>query len=114
MIQKKLELISKYKIKQNVKFYVLVGFEGTDIVDIEHAFERVELLFKYGCLPYIMRYQNKNESPWKKSRYKGVYITLARWCNQPSFVKKMSFSEFCHANQRNHKNRETRVERNIF
>ena len=106
LIQKKLELISKYKIKQNVKFYVLVGFEGTDIVDIEHAFERVELLFKYGCLPYIMRYQNKNESPWKKSRYKGVYITLARWCNQPSFVKKMSFSEFCHANQRNHKNQE--------
>ena len=46
-----------------------------------------------------MRYQNKNFSPWKKSEYSGMYITLARWCNQPSFYKKMSFRQFCEANQ---------------
>jgi hypothetical protein len=24
---------------------------------------------------------------------------MARWCNQPSFYKKMSFRQFCEANQ---------------
>ena len=52
---------------------------------------------KYHCLPYIMRYQNKNETPWKNSKFRGMYITLARWCNQPSFFKKKSFKEFCKA-----------------
>lgn len=89
LIHRKLEMISKYRIKQNVKFYVLVGFEGTDITDIEHALARLELLFRYGCLPYIMRYQNKNETPWKDSKYSGFYITLARWCNQPSFLREL-------------------------
>ena len=26
------------------------------------------------------------------------FITLARWCNQPSFLKKKSFRQFCEAN----------------
>ena len=99
IIHRKLEMIDSYRKQQNVKFYVLVGFESTDIIDVEHALARIELLFRYSCLPYIMRYQNKNEAPWKKSKYRGFYITLARWCNQPSFVKKMSFREFCEANQ---------------
>lgn len=24
-----------------------------------------------------------------------MYITIARWCNQPSFLKKKSFREYC-------------------
>ena len=27
-----------------------------------------------------------------------MFITLARWCNQPSFLKKKSFRQFCEAN----------------
>ena len=46
-----------------------------------------------------MRYQNKNESPWKESQYRDLYIAIARWCNQPSIFKKMSFRQFCEANQ---------------
>lgn len=99
LIESKLKLISKYKKRKSVKFYVLVGFEGTDAQDIENAFKRIELLLHYGCLPYIMRFQNKNETPWKNSRWRGLYITLARWCNQPSIIKKMTFREFCEANQ---------------
>ena len=57
---------------------------------------------KFGCLPYIMRYQN-----YKKSEYRTLYITIARWCNQPKFFKKMSFREFCLANQKYHKNPNT-------
>ena len=105
LIHKKLELIAKYKNKKSVKFYVLVGFDSTDYIDIENAFKRIELLLRYGCLPYIMRFQNKNETPWKSSKYKDLYVSLARWCNQPSIVKKMSFREFCHANQKTKKSR---------
>ena len=54
-----------------------------------------------------MRYQNKNEIPWKKSKYRSLYVTIARWANQPSIVKKMSFRQFCEANQALHKTKES-------
>ena len=41
-----------------------------------------------------MRVQNKNNSPWKDSDMRGMYITLARWCNQPSFFKKKSLRTY--------------------
>lgn len=99
LIHKKLKLIRKYSKATNIKFYVLVGFESTDAQDIENMWKRVALLMKYQCLPYIMRYRNKNETPWKVSEYRGMYITMARWCNQPSFFKKKSFRQYCEANQ---------------
>lgn len=99
IVHKKLHLIRKYTNVTSLKFYVLVGFESTDHVDIENAFKRLELLMRYRCLPYLMRYQNKNDTPWKRSEYREMYITLARWCNQPSFFKKMTFREYCIANQ---------------
>lgn len=94
LIHKKLKMIRKYTDKTNIKFYVLVGYEDTGVKDIINAFRRIELLMKYQCLPYIMRFQNKNETPWKDSSMKGMYITIARWCNQPSFFKKKSIREF--------------------
>ena len=99
LIKEKLRLIRKYTKVRTVKFYVLVGFESTDHKDIANAFKRIELLMQYQCLPYLMRYQNKNDTPWKDSKYRGMYVTLARWCNQPSIFKKMSFRQFCEANQ---------------
>lgn len=99
IIEKQLKRIRRYTNKKNIRFYVLVGFESTDEFDIENAFKRVELLMRYHCIPYIMRYQNKNDCPWKQSPYRGIYIQLARWCNQQSLYKRMSFREFCVANQ---------------
>ena len=99
LIHNKLKLIRKYSKATNIKFYVLVGFESTDASDIENMWKRVELLMRYQCLPYIMRYRNKNETPWKDSKYRGMYVTMARWCNQPSFFKKKSFRQYCEANQ---------------
>ena len=87
--------------KTNIKFYVLVGYENTDVIDIKNAFKRIELLMRYHCLPYIMRFQNKNNSPWKDSDMRGMYITLARWCNQPSFFKKKSIREYANMNTNN-------------
>ena len=54
---------------------------------------------KYGCLPYIMRFEK-----YKESKYKGMYTELARWCNQPNFFKKKSFRQFCEANRDYNKN----------
>lgn len=102
-IHEKLKMIRKYSSVRYIKFYVLVGFKSTDEIDIKEAFERIELLMRYQCIPYIMRYQNQNHSPWKESTYKGLYVALARWCNQPSIFKKMSFRQFCEANQALHK-----------
>lgn len=103
LIHKKLEILKKHRRRKGIRFYVLVGFEGTDYKDIESAFIRIELLLRYGCLPYIMRYQSKDDAPWKNSKYSSLYVTIARWCNQANIVKKMTFREFCHANQALHK-----------
>ena len=99
LIHEKLKMIRRYSASRNIKFYVLTGFESADHVDIENAFKRIALLLRYECLPYLMRYQDKNDTPWKRSKYAGLYIAMARWCNQPSILKKMSFRYFCEANQ---------------
>ena len=75
------------------KVYVLCGFDNQDIRDVVSTFERIRVLMKYGCLPYIMRHENYKSSP-----YSGTYTNLARWCNQPAFFKKKSYREYCEAN----------------
>ena len=103
LVKSKLQMIRRYTRSLNIKFYILVGFESCDGLDIESAFKRLELLMQFQCLPYIMRYQHKNETPWRDSKYRGMYVSLARWGNQPNFFKKMSFRQFCEANQAIHK-----------
>lgn len=98
LIHEKLKMIRRHT-KKLMMFYVLVGFKGTDEKDIENAFRRIELLFNYKCIPYLMRYMNKNDVPYKRSKWRSLYISMARWTNQPSLCKKMTFREFCDANQ---------------
>ena len=88
IIEKKLKLFRKYTNRQAV-FYVLCAYDSLDEKDVENVFVRIKLLIQYGCLPYIMRFEK-----YKDSEHKGMYITLARWCNQFSFLKKKSFREF--------------------
>ena len=101
LVERKLQLIRKHTNKIP-KFYCFCGYnhDAPDtynddfwVKDISDLFERIKILISYHSLPYIMRYKDYVLSP-----YKGIYITLARWCNQPSFLKKMSFREFCEAN----------------
>lgn len=101
IICKNIQLWKKYTNKQP-KLYVLSGYESQDAQDIANVFERIHLLMKYGCVPYIMRYE-----AYIESKYKGMYIQIARWCNQPQFYKKMSFREFCERNQYYHLNPNT-------
>lgn len=95
LINKKLQLIRKYTDSNHIKFYVLVGFESIDIRDIENMWKRIALLMSYQTIPYIMRYQNQNITPWKNSEFREMYVTVARWCNQPSLFKRQSFREYC-------------------
>lgn len=101
VIEEKLKLWKRYCSK-TTKLYVLCAYKSQDEKDIEDTFERIKILMKYGCLPYIMRYES-----YKDSQFRTLYIQIARWCNQPQFFKKKSFRQFCEANQYYHKNKET-------
>ena len=97
IVIRKLELLREYTDKM-CKFYCFCGFNHESeiynnefwIKDLYELFKRIEILMQYGCLPYIMRHENYNKSP-----FRGMYITIARWCNQPNFYKKQSLREFC-------------------
>jgi hypothetical protein len=100
IITKKLDLIRKHTDKIPM-FYVFCGYNHEDpdtypidfwAKDIAHLFERIKILMEHNCLPYVMRYKDYEKSP-----FKGMYVTIARWCNQPSFIKKKSFREFVQA-----------------
>ena len=97
LIESKLKIWKEY-VSKTTKLYVFCGFDRNgkwdqgfwkqDIIDV---FERIKILMTYGCIPYIMRFNRYEESP-----YRGMYITLARWCNQPSMFKKKSFRDYCY------------------
>lgn len=101
----KIELWCKY-VKKETKFYVLCAYDPRnkmdeinelrlrELQDIENTFERIRIIMSNHCLPYIMRYED-----YMVSEYRGIYTQLARWCNQPRFFKKMTFREYCEANQ---------------
>lgn len=101
LIEEKLKLWRRYSSK-TTKLYVLCAYKSQDELDIVDTFERIKILMKYGCLPYIMRYESYKDSLWRT-----LYIQIARWCNQPQFFKKKSFRQFCEANQYYHKNGDT-------
>lgn len=88
--------------KKSTKLYVIVAFDNQGenddkVKDIEGTFMRIQILMRYGCLPYIMRFEK-----WKTSEFRGMYIQIARWCNQPGFFKKMSFRQYCVRNEEFH------------
>lgn len=97
LISKKLEIWRNHCSK-STKLYVLTGYDSQDEKDIENTFERIKILMEFGCLPYIMRYED-----YKKSKFRTMYIELARWCNQPAFIKKQSFRQYCENNEKYHK-----------
>ena len=105
-----LKIWRKY-CKKETKLYILCGYDSytddskysiskwftqdeRDLIDIRNTFERIYILMQFGCLPYIMKYMSYNDS-----KYRGIYVQLGRWCNQPGIFKKMSFEEFCVRNQ---------------
>ena len=99
LIERKIKLVRKYT-NAVLKFYCFTGYDRNDqwddafwATDIFDLFTRIEILSRNGCIPYVMRFARYTESP-----YRGMYVTLARWCNQPAFFKKKSLREFAVAN----------------
>ena len=112
LIEEKIQLIGRYLNLQNkrVKFYVLCGFDRANRYDdvfwqrdLQSVFDRVHLLKKFGCLPYLMRHKNFRNAPNPQK-----YIQLARWCNQPQFFIKMTFEQFLDADA-NYKAKQRRI-----
>lgn len=98
IIEKKLALIKKHT-HVIPKFYTFCAYNHNNIgaydeefwvQDITDLFERIRILISYGCLPYVMRYKDYELSPYNR-----IYIYAAAWCNQPSFFKSMTFTEYC-------------------
>lgn len=86
---------AKYK-KTYLRFYVLVAFDRDNnydkdfwVEDIRNTFERIRILMKYKSLPYVMRFKKYKDSP-----YRGMYVNLSSWTNQPGLFKNLSFREF--------------------
>lgn len=99
IIEKKAYLIRQYcKNKgQNIKFYVLCGYDDNDKYDLDfwkqdirNTFERIFILNKYNFKPYVMRFNKYNDSPLY-----GSYVNIACWCNQPSLFNNLSYKQFC-------------------
>lgn len=97
VIERKLDLLNRaVPVHKRIKFYVLCGFDRAGLwkpdfwgQDIRDTLERARILMRYKCLAYIMRYEKCWQSP-----YRGMYITISRWCNQPAQYAKKSLREF--------------------
>lgn len=97
IITKGFSVWRRHNPRKNTKAYVLCGFSDQGAKDISETFERIRILMTFGVLPYIMRHGN-----YLTSKYRSLYVQLARWCNQPQFLKKKSFREYCEACQYYH------------
>ena len=102
VMERKLKLIQQYKGAKQVKMYLLCGFNHDQpgvyteefwLRDVADLFERIRIVLAHECVPYAMRYADYAKAP---QPYKGIYITLARYCNQPSIAKKKSFRQYCY------------------
>ncbi|NLZ30993.1 MAG: hypothetical protein GX885_09680 [Methanomicrobiales archaeon] len=102
VIENKLAIVKKYITSDwRLKFY-LYCHPSMDIKN--DVVYRVEWCRENKVLPYLMR----NRSCWE-SDYKGFYIDLCAWCNQPHLFKKMTFEEFMQKRTKN----VNRIETNI-
>ena len=95
LIEKKIQLFKKHMPKTVPKLYVFCAFDRNNkynnefwINDIISVFERMRMLMKYKCLPYLMRFKKYSESPLKAN-----YIDLAQWMNVPNTFKKKSINQ---------------------
>ena len=95
LIERKIRMVRKYS-NAIMKFYCFTGFDRDgrwDAAfweqDIRDLFTRIEILMRNNYIPYVMRFARYQESP-----YRGLYISITRWCNQPAMFKKKTLREY--------------------
>jgi len=86
-IEPKLKMVSEFE-NIRTQCYLFTGYNPGEN-DIIELFKRIKICMDYKIIPYVMRHQN-----YQNSNYRGLYINIARWTNQPRFFKKMSFRDF--------------------
>ena len=79
---------------KSTSVYILCGYYDSGASDIESIFKRMEILAKFGCRAYLMRYETCKKNFWKE-----MYVSLARYINQRQFCTKVSFEEFIQMTQ---------------
>lgn len=101
LIEKKIILARKYT-DAKLRFYCFCGFDREGewdrdfwAEDVFSLLKRIEILMRHECLAYVMRFNRYVESP-----FRGVYVSIARWANQPGMFKKESLREFAEKNGR--------------
>mgnify|MGYP000854486366 CR=1 FL=1 len=95
IIERKIQVFKKYLNKRPPKFYIFCAFDRDgkwdsdfwehDIIEI---FERLKILMRYKCIPYLMKFER-----WKTSPFPELYADLTSWCNVPAQFKKQSFNQ---------------------
>ena len=70
LIHKKLEMIRRHTTSKSIKFYVLVGFEGTGAEDIENA-------FNIKTVEAVSSQRTKSNSSSKRSSIESLYPTIS-------------------------------------
>lgn len=103
-IEQKLKLFSEsmhYKVPGRkfirTRFYVLCCFDISNkydlnfwIWDIKNIFDRIEVLFKYKAVPYLMRFEKHKDSP-----FYGVYMEIKDYCNNTNMIcYSQSYNEY--------------------
>jgi len=86
-INQKLKILNHY-IKQDWKIRFFIYCHPSMSIKNDVLF-RIMWCRRNKVLPYLMRDKSCYSDPNHR-----LYVDLAAWCNQPSFFKKMSFSEF--------------------
>ena len=57
---------------------------------VSDGIKRLSVIGRYGCKPYVMRYEKVYES-----EYSSFYAVIAAWCNQPAMFSSFPFRLFC-------------------
>lgn len=93
VIKKKTKILKMFIKKDwKLKYYIYINRE----MAIKDILSRVNWCLDNKILPYIMRDINCYDSDNKE-----FYIDLASWCNQPNFIKKVSFKDFLFKRHKN-------------
>ena len=91
-VRRGLSIFREHSPHKGAKAYVLCGFESQGPEDVASTFRRIEILWSYKCLAYVMRHQNCAKASPECRR---LYTHLAAWANQPQFQRSQSFRQFC-------------------
>jgi len=80
-VRKAIRMLDKAGLRFNT-WYIFVDAE----MGVDSALRRIDMLKGLDQTPYLMRHESVYHLP--------EYIQLARWCNQPAIMRKMTFAQF--------------------